>query len=88
MSHETIKTAIEKCKEKEQIRKLTPGYNTKKEQPEKPKKKRKINWENVKKLIKGDKTPKHLKDAWKKALELHNKGLSDKEVKQKMGWKP
>ncbi len=73
---------------KEQYEKLlTNALKVKKKKKIKPSKPRKINWDAVKKMLKTKKTPEHLKKAWKTALKLHEKGLSDYEVRNKMGWK-
>lgn len=63
------------------------GLSKRPPKKKKVKKKRPIKWKNVAKMIKAKGTPEHLKNTWKKALRLHNKGLSDKEVRREMGWK-
>lgn len=54
---------------------------------EKPKKARPINWKAVDGIIASPKTKPALIPLWKKAKELHDKGFSDFEVRQKMGWR-
>jgi len=47
---------------------------------------RRISWPSVEKMIANKKTPEPLRKAWKEALELHRQGLSDSEVKRRLGW--
>lgn len=58
----------------------------KKKEPE-DKSKRPLNWGSIKAWIESPKTKEHTKDVYKKALELHNKGLSDEQVREIMGWR-
>jgi hypothetical protein len=54
---------------------------------EKPKQKRKINWGALEALADSDKTKEPSKKAFKQAIKLHDQGLSDDEIREKMGWK-
>lgn len=69
---------------------IKDAFNKKTKSSKTPKKRkpRKLNWSTVEKLVKTESTPEPIKKAWKKALALHRKGLSDAEVKKEMGWKP
>lgn len=50
-------------------------------------KKRGIPWKAVEGTVASETTKPHVKELWKKALALHNKGLSDEQVKKEMRWK-
>ncbi|MBA7493945.1 hypothetical protein ES702_04511 [subsurface metagenome] len=50
----------------------------------KPRKPRAVNWKAVEAMIKSEKTPPHLKKAWRARLKLHRQGLSDAEIKERM----
>jgi hypothetical protein len=54
----------------------------KKTHVKKTRRKRKINWNAISKLIENPKSP--ARKMWSKALALHNKGLSDSEVKAEL----
>ena len=50
----------------------------------KPRKPRAVNWIAIEAMTKSEKTPEHLKKAWKERLKLHRQGLSDSEIKKRM----
>ena len=50
----------------------------------KPRKPRAINWKAVEAMIKSEKTPEHLKKAWRARMKLHKQGLSDDEIRKRM----
>jgi len=62
---------------------LAKDGRRKKTEP-KPRKARPINWKSIEAMVKSDKTPEHLKKAWKTRLKLHRQGLSDAEIKKRM----
>jgi len=63
------------------------GLSTKPPKPkeEKPRKRRAIAWNAIESMVKNPKSPNI--DIWKRALALHRQGLSDGEIRQRMGWK-
>lgn len=48
---------------------------------------RPIRWEAVKGIIASPETPEKLRPRWKEALDLHDQGFSDYEIRKRMGWK-
>ena len=55
---------------------------TKKKAPQ-LKKPRPTNWKAIEALIASDKTPEHIKKAWRARIKLHRQGLSDAEIRQR-----
>jgi hypothetical protein len=49
-------------------------------------KKRAFNWAAVEGIVKSPKSKPHIAKKWGEALELHKKGLSDDEIRRRMGW--
>jgi len=46
-----------------------------------------IKWGPIRAWIDSPKTPEHTRKKYREALKLHEKGLSDDEVKERMEWK-
>ena len=89
MSKETILKTVNKCIENTQTKKTgkTGKKRTKKaKKTKKTKAKKPFNWKAIQKLVDSPKTPEAPKKAWKEALKYHNQGLTDNEVRKKMGW--
>jgi hypothetical protein len=80
-----IDQSLRKCIEAESMNKLRQT-KTKKPKPEKPKAKRPLPWKMFEANIKSDKTDPKKKETFRKALALHRQGLSDDEVRRRMGW--
>ena len=87
MSKETIIRTVDKIIENTQNKKTVKTRTKKPEKTKKTKGKRPFNWIAIQKLVDSPKTPEAPKKAWKKALKYHNQGLTDNEVRKKMGWK-
>ena len=60
--------------------------SNKRKKKKKSKKKRAFNWNAIQGIIDSEKTDPKVKAVWKKAMKLHKDGLSDKQVRAKMGW--
>ena len=84
MSEETIIRTVDKWFDKRTKTEKTRKTKTKK--PKKTKKKRPIPWKAIQKLVDSPKSPEAPKKAFRKALKYHNQGLTDNEVRKKMGW--
>lgn len=69
------------------LRKITTQAPKSVPKIEKPKAKRPLPWNAIKGIIASPKTKSNIREAWKKALAIHNQGFSDAEVRQRMGWK-